>query len=43
VNPDAVAAFVFAIMGMACGVLSVLLGWVFFRILRACFIRPEGQ
>jgi hypothetical protein len=43
VNPDAMAAFVFAIFGLAGGMASVLLGWLLFRVLHACFSRPEGQ
>jgi hypothetical protein len=47
-GPDALAAFVFAIFGLAGGVLSVLLGWVVFRIVQACFgewgtNRPLGR
>jgi hypothetical protein len=43
VNPDALAAFVFAIFGMAGGVLAVLLGWVVFRIVQACFDRGANS
>ena len=47
-GPDALAAFVFAIFGLAGGVVSVLLGWVLFCILRACLgewgtNRPPGR